>query len=487
MAFVLLTYFKWGPTFTSDTLGYYGMSMKVLAGEYPHSPSLSPAYPALAALVSASFGIPLHEAGFFISAGLYVVAATTIFLLISALVEPENGSYVVFIIALLILNAWWSVRILFNAHADGLFYLLHLAVFYAVVLYLKSGRTFIFVIACLVAALSIWAKSNAMILVIYLAVVPAIYYGFERKALIGLIAMILGVTSLLSFRVINGPMIENLTTGGEAIAFWGKELSAETLRTNLIDSGNTLVSGIATDKVAALIPPDILLWISPAIILGIAVYGATMFGKRNLTSSLLVYVAMYVVSLALLYQTREIIEMNQRTLFPAIFVLIVVVVHYAFKKQSAIACLVFVIFAVTQPIRTTTGTMQWYLRAPMDSFVYASEFGKRDSLKVLRGVMSKLGLGPNEIYTNQKRYLTIYFNYESVRTVPLEIGFSRGKMLPREAAELDRMGQEMVSEVKRGDALIVLFDGAIGQLPWVHVDSGLRVEVIGPDIIVYAP
>jgi len=482
--FLIATFNRWGPIFTTDTINYFSLGNELGAGKFPYSLGYSPGYPYVVFLFSSIFALNFLDAGFWLCAIFYVCAFFLFYLIIRSFYKTNYSKLSVLLFSLLILNSWAIFKIIFTAHADGLLLLFHLLILLSLLISLKQGSAIVYVISCGVAAVAVWVKYNALIYMPFLALVPLLYYGFKKRALIGLIPVFLSSASFYLFKKMNGVVIHALSQPTGIVNLWNGETSTETMSINLDDTGKVLMGSVISDTIINKIPSIISVAFVILITIGFLIYLFKKLGKLDETLILLFFTFIYTFGILLIYQFNSFIEVNNRTLFPAMISLTLALYSAFIGKQSKFALFLLILIITFQPLRATAGLLDWYNRAPLDSLKRAKLFDLKPSLIRLNEIMNKFQLLPPDVYTNSDRYLRIYFDYQYVGRAPGEIEFQRGKMLPLSQASIKERVEDINSKILNGKAILIMFDIRETQYQ-EYISDSVLIEKINSDVIIY--
>lgn len=158
ICFLFLAFQKWGSFFTSDTLNYMSLAMDMKSGSFPYSASYTPGYPVLLYIVHKFSSASLMSAASLLSFFIYVTGFFIVFKIVCELTESSN-KISCFIASAFLVNSWFFLKIIFNAHADGLFFLFHLLVFLSLIKALRRRNWYLY----LLSFLSIIHKANDVI------------------------------------------------------------------------------------------------------------------------------------------------------------------------------------------------------------------------------------------------------------------------------------------------------------------------------------
>jgi hypothetical protein len=482
--FLFVTFFKWGPALSGDTLSYLNSANAVMQGSFPYSHAYSPGYPFLIAVLSQVLLISLEQAAllacvFFYAAGLFLFYKIVITL------TGFGNRILVLGISLLLINYWWSIGFIFKAHADGLLFVFHLFLFFSLLQFLQTQKPKWYIIAALVAATAVWVKYNSLIYLPYLAIVPFIYYGWKKKSFLGLLPVVLSSASFLLFKFINGTVIHHLETSEKSFRLWQGEASKETLLTNLSDTGRVLAGSVFSDIIADRLPGSVSILITGMLFAAIIFYAIKMFGRSDINLVLVIFPVGYIAALGLLFQFSNHTEMTYRTLFPAVIILLLAMLHVTVRHRIKTGIFVITFFVFLQPLRTMAGLIDWYRTAPMDSFVLARKFSDRPSVKRLNELMKEKKLKAENVYTNNHRYMVIHFNYQWVKKMYEETVFRKGKPRPVDQMEIDMQCNMIYREILSGNSIVILFNVDRTRQTCLIDAANLQQEKIDNDLIIY--
>lgn len=477
-----LTLYKWGVFFSSDTLFYFKMANSVAAGIYPHSGTNSPGYPTIIALLSQTLNTQYQQTALILALCSYAAIIVLLFNIFYELLDSKLSRGWIILLSLFIVNSWWSIKILFNAHADLILYVLHLSVLLLLLRYFKSKMFGYYIACCLLAAIGVWFKYNALVYLPFLTVIPLFFYGWRRQSAVGLLAILIVGASFLTFKSVNGSVIHHLEFSGSLMNAQQSGLSSETFFTNWKDTGYVVVSSLFSELAANRMPTMVLMMFVVAVLFAFGFVGIRYFGRLDLNAVMWVFVAVYVCSLGTMSQLSNHTEMDLRTLFPAVICFVVGCIGFMLNNSMRITGLFFIAIFSTQTFRSLAGLREWYNRAPMDSFIYANQFSQKSSLVRLREIMTLKNLRPVDVFTNSPRYLTIYFDYNFVSPIPQETEFLRGRRRGVDDQEQRRRKMKLEQIIQKGNAILILFDYKNLE----EYRSKFRVEVIEDDAIIYS-
>lgn len=482
--FLLVTFNKWGPIFTTDTINYFALSNDIRRGVFPYSPLLSPGYPLLVFIFSHFFDLDLMVASYWLCLIFYILIFVIIYLIIRSYFGRNHNKLNIIILSLLLINSWTSIKVIFTAHADELLALFHLVILLILIHALKKRNLVLYIICCLLAALAVWVKYNSMIYVPFLAIAPLLFYGWKPIAFVGIVPVVLSGGSFFIFKKINGVVTYALSTPVSSALLWHGDISKDTLFTNLSDAGKVLSGSIFTDIVGNKIPNSISIILFLFISVGFCFYVIKNIGKSNISLVLLSFAFIYTFGVIFILQLNDIIEVDTRTLFLASVTMVLglfsLIVNEMFKYRYT---LIFIL-AIFQPIRSTAGIFDWYKRAPMDSLKQAKAFGSKSSLKRLNDLIIEMQIEPSQVFSNRHRYLSIHWNYRYVGRAPQKIEFQRGKMLPLDDNSFRKRVESINREILERKAILVLFDDYDNQYV-NYVNDSVQIERINSDVIIY--
>lgn len=167
----MLSYVLHGPYYSPDTTNYFNFAQH-LGMDSRWISIYSPAYPFLLYAIT-SAGVSLFKAAHLLILIQYAVGVYFLYSwarLISTHYRFNQKKERSFLFLLLIVyHSWWSFRVLTWAHADSTFYcLLIVWIYFLSRCYLKSSFKLLTVL-CLISAVMIWVKLNALALIIFYA------------------------------------------------------------------------------------------------------------------------------------------------------------------------------------------------------------------------------------------------------------------------------------------------------------------------------
>jgi hypothetical protein len=455
----ILVFSKWGPSLSTDTFYYFNLAKVVKNGLFPVSSSNSPGYPAILAFINSIFSTGWEEASWWISITIYLLAIFLwYYLILSALKDKSNKLKILFY-SLFISNLWWSLKILLFAHADGVFYIFCLLIVVCVLHWGRNEKLSTWIFLCLLASVSVWIKYNGLIFLPFLAVCPLLFYGFNRKVWIGLVPIVSILPSFFIFKSLNGQVIRHLDSEREILKV-SNEISWETFSANIEDTGKAIFDFFFTSYLTSRIPIFLTVLFFIAVI---ALYFFLLFkwfGKEKIELVLLSFGIVYILGMGFIFQLTNHTEMNSRTLFP-VFIFSVAFIGYMVvntKRVNSYGIGLLFFLCLINFTRSTHGLVDWYNRAPMDSFVLVNQFKTKSSVVKSRELVELLNIDHSKIYTNQVRNLSAAFDYEIVRNFGMEYEFQRGKVRLVESSLIEDRVREMHTNLINEDGIIVLFD-----------------------------
>ncbi|MDP3200379.1 MAG: hypothetical protein Q8M62_11155 [Algoriphagus sp.] len=475
------TFLKWGPIFSSDTLVYFNLSKQVSMGKFPYSPFYSPGYPTLVSSIKTIFYLGFEDAASLISISFFFISIIISYFIIIEIRERKEWVENIFY-SLFIGICWWSVTIVFSSHADSLFYVFCLFIILFLIKWLKSNNLFYFIIASLLSAASIWIKYNGLIFLPFLAIVPIYYFGICRKALLGLIPLLSNGISFILFKNINGQVIYHLETNSRVFEFWKKDISLITLLSNLSDSGKTFIDFTLTSYAWSFFSQLFYIFIFLLTSVIFFFYLIRKFSKESIESIFLLFSIVYFYGYLFMSQLTNHTEVNRRTMFPALLFFIFYLIIVLNRNKSIVFSGLIVIYAFLNLMRSGFGFIDWYKRAPMDSFVLVNEFKERRSLVNLNELLLKNNLLPENIYTNNVRYLVPYFDYEWVNSIPVKEKFMRGRYREVSNEFYDSINASMIKKIEERDAVLIIFDFQKSTYQFSEILNANKL-IIGDDLI----
>jgi hypothetical protein len=481
---VLVTYLKWGPGLLNDTITYFRMASQISQGVFPYSGSFSPGYPALVHSFSHLFNISFSESSFWLCSFFYVAILVLVYLVMVNFFELESKRLLALLSAFLLINTWWSLKIILRAHADGLFYVFHVAILLTLLLFLKNKDYRLYILSSALAAISVWVKYNGLIYLPYLAIVPFIFWGWNRFAFMGVIPVFLMGTSFMLFRSVNGSVIHHLEVSGTSGAFWQEEISMQTLVTNLSDSGNALFSSLFSNFFTTYFPTSGSVMFLLVALASFAYFTIREWGNQNKMAVIFAFPIIYIFGFLVISQPTNHTEANLRTLFPAVLFFLLGLFGFLVKHKFSIACYAIVFFVLFQPLQSAAGLIDWYRNNTMDSFKKSGDFNRKKSLKRLDDLMIELKLTNEEVYTNKERYLTMYFDYRKVNSVPDKRQFLKGGFRELGDQDYQVLVQKLKSEIETGNAIVIVFDANLKAITQYGFDQ-FCVERDQDDFIIY--
>lgn len=456
---VILVFSKWGPSLSSDTFFYFNLAKDIKNGLFPISSSNSPGYPAVLALISNVFSKGLEESAWLISISSYILAILLWYFILSRISDRNISKIRIGLYAILISNLWWSLKLLLFAHADGVFYIFCLLIVLNLVIWGRSGSFHIWLLLCFLASVSVWIKYNGLIFLPFLTICPLLYYGFNLKALIGIVPVITIIPSFLIFKNLNGQVIRHFDTNRDIQKF-SNEINWDTFFVNFEDTGKAIFDFIFTSYLTPIFPVILICVFLISIFVLFFYFLFKQFGKNKVELLLASFVVVYIIGMGFIFQLTNHTEMNTRTLFP---VFIFSIAFFAFKFLNLIKIkrnvLIFIfIFIFINFARSTHGLMDWFYRAPMDSFVFIDKFKSKESVVKCKELVDLFNIDRSKIYTNNVRNLTAAFDYERVSDFGKDFEFQRGKIRPVEIIEIQKREREMFNNLNNNRGIIILFD-----------------------------
>jgi len=455
----ILVFSKWGPKLTTDTFYYFNLAKDVKNGLFPVSSSNSPGYPAILALVNSIFSIGWEEASWWISITIYLLALLLWYYLILGFSENKITKLKIIFYSIFISNLWWSLKILLFAHADGVFYIFCLSIVVCLLNWGRNEKLSTWIFLCLLASVSVWIKYNGMIFLPFLAVSPVLFYGFNRKAWIGMVPLAAIIPSFFIFKSFNGQVIRHLDSEHD-IPKISNEISWETFSTNIEDTGKAIFDFFFTTYLTSRFP----VWLTVLFLIAVFVLYLFLlfkwFGKGKIELVLLSFGIVYIVGMGFIFQLTSHTEMNSRTLFP-IFIFsvgFIALMVLNINRMSSYGIGLLFFLCLINFTRSSHGLIDWYKRAPMDSFVLINQFKTKASVVKSQELVDLLNIDHFKIYTNQVRNLSAAFDYEMVRNFGMDYEFQRGKIRPVDSLLVEEREREMFTNLMNGDGIIVLFD-----------------------------
>lgn len=452
-------YIKWGPGLTSDTIAYLHMAKEVSVGQFPYSEVYSPGYPILIGLASKLSGISPTLVAVFtqvLLATIFAIGFYRLLLLLSdslAIQKPFRGW-----MFLTIICSWWLMKLLVIAHADLLFLAMLIWIMVLLVKWLLSSEYSNLIAAGVLSMLSVWVKYNGLVLIPFFAFFPLFYFGLKRKALRGLPIAIFILLSFLLFRGINGTAIHHVEAGDRSLADLILTGGSETLLINLTDGGRAMFETLINQKFAGFLPDAVSLMLFIIVLITSLYLVFQTFGRLNVLSVLGIWAVGYLVSFIILQQGSGHQETGTRTISHALIFLLPFLFLNLFGKSKRVAWGILLVTFLCNIAMTSAAILDWYKRAPMDSFVFAKAFEQRESFLKLKEIAGTYQIPASQIYSNEFRYLTLAFDYQFIRRIPTTQVFERGRK--REVSEDTRQinVENMIAYSKSNPSIIAVFN-----------------------------
>ncbi|MFC4874945.1 hypothetical protein [Negadavirga shengliensis] len=470
LACTITSFYKYGPYFSPDTVNYFriasGTETSMLA-------NYSPLYPALLYLISRLFSLSVFEAASLLVAMGFISGLLIIFRLSKTLL-PETPLRLYFPLAISFL-AWWSFRVMVNAHADGIMYLLLLAWLYVGLLVWKSDRLSHFWWLGIIGSIMIWAKINAIFL---LPVVVMIYFFTQNiKWRIPAFCLILSLGAYFYFFQEN-ILVINI---GEGLADGGRPLDhAKILFNNISALFKVSLGYFVSDLVTESIPTS-LAFVMGTVLLGAAFTRLPLRNRQDYSHSLALLALTYAVLFLSFQQWMLYEEINYRTLFP--YLLAggwAVWIRWSKQKHDRIMFIACVLISG----HTFLGHLHLWQRPSVSSLFEVSGLAKSGLPHALRGITHQ----NRPILTDfpeKAELLLIEDAVPRVDHVNPESLFIKGKRRFLNEQQRDgnlRNSEEMLS---KGKAVLVLFK-ADDYWESFAIKAGLNFVPLGNVTLIYS-
>lgn len=481
---VIVTYIKWGPALQNDLIYYFHMAGQIGKGSFPYSNGYSPGYPAIVHFTHYVSHLDFIESSTLLCAIFYLSAWILLYYSTGILFDLKQKKMLAILASFILLNSWWSLKIILRVHADGFFYVFHLAILLTLLLFLTSKNIRWFLLCSVLAALAVWVKYNGLIYLPYLAVVPFLFWGWKRIALFGVIPVLLVGSSFFVFRSINHNVIHHLEISESSFSLWQGDISFQTLYTNVKDSGKVLISGLSSNAFASLLPNVVAIVYFLIVIALLVYYIFKTLGKQNLPSVILAFTVIYIFGFILMSQRTNLVEVNLRTFFPVTLFFLLGLFGLLLQFKVYIGYYFIVLFIFFQPVQSIAGLVNWYRHAPMDSFKKANVFKSKKSLIRLRELMRELDVDTGNIYTNEIMYLAIYFDYNAVEPAPGKKQFGMGTYTIIDDQAYEELLTKFKSDIRKGASILFLVDSDMETVRH-YGGNEFRYEKIQNDFIIY--
>ncbi|WP_144603301.1 hypothetical protein [Algoriphagus algorifonticola] len=476
-----LTFLKWGPIITSDTLSYFDLANRVKEGIFPYSSSYSPGYPFLVGSITKISNLTYEKVAALIAFFVFLSSVFLWFRIVQVIFNKKAKWYLYLLIAIFVTNLWWSIKVIYFAHADTIFYILSILIAYHILLWIENISWKRFILICALASMSVWVKYNGLIFLPFLVLLPLVQRNLKSKILFSLLPITIISASFILFKHINkGQVIKHLEINREFV-FWQGNISSETLLVNIQDAGKVFIEYFLSNLYRNY-ATEILNVIGVILILGIGLFLLLRY-KNSSTLIFYSFFLLYLIGYMCFSHFTNHTEINQRTMFPA-YIFLTISFLFLFKSSPFLSRKILLIFLTLNIARTFIGFTDWIQRAPMDSFVNIEIFKNKKSLVVLKNLMQERNISPIMVYTNNQRYLTPVMGYDFVSKFPGKIEFTRGKFREKSEVQLKIEKEKMMSDLLTKNSILVIFDSQEKQ-ELISKYSSFRILEIESDLIIY--
>jgi hypothetical protein len=395
-----LLFFLRGPAISYDTVIYLGLASKAKEGAFPVSGDYSPGY----SLLIGSLAKVLPQSLDTIAIGLQLVMGLIFCGLMALLYQriwstKDTASRMYsLIVGAMTISSWWVWERLLYAHADMFFLLLSAAIWFLLTKWHDSGHIRFFIMAGSLAVCSIWVKYNALVFIPFFAVFPFFYFGFSRKAWIGLPFSILMILAYWAFKSLNQGVIGYLETDSIRKISLLYPGAFETWLVNLANGGRALIEVFFSRIFSSLLKYHYYV----LFLLGLGFFACweamRSFSKQSLIEVYALWVIGYLLSFLILQQLVDHQETNTRTLSHAAVLLvpILLVRLYQWRKRFAFGILLFMFLA--QLTYLVHASRLWYQKGPATSFYHAIEFAKTPTFQKVKEIAELYEIEPSNIF-----------------------------------------------------------------------------------------
>tara|TARA_R110000868_G_scaffold62800_2_gene189597 strand:+ start:10123 stop:11634 length:1512 start_codon:yes stop_codon:yes gene_type:complete len=458
----ILDFWKYGPYFTPDTVGYF----KMIHGNYEDLGVLSPFYSFVLSLPPFNF-LSIFDRATVSSIAVFLLAMLFNFKFCQQL---KNQNISLFYALGCSLLSWWSFRILGRAHADSHFYVLLLLWLYLFV-WKKADEKWNIILMSFLSAVMIWSKLNTLFLVPLLVV--WILLSKEKQWLI-VIGSIL--CSWAVYQVVLPENILEIHLSNQVVLEMTPTNPFKHFYENLATWAQVSLGLIFSDFITQYIPLPL------AFVLGCL--GFVLLSKHIVKFRLKYNDPIYkLVLVSLVYsifflgfqQWIGYKEINFRTLFPHLLVLSLALWLVLIQKRKIVA-LVTLVFLITG--HTLIGHYLTWQRNDVYSLFAAKSFHNSDKKQTIDNLLNGK---QQQIYTDAPEKIMLSFLYNEVNQIDPRTRFIEGKnyLLSEEESLLAR--KRSIEALLNGSGIIVLFhlmeiDG-LDSRPYVrvHKENGLVI------------
>lgn len=355
------TFLKWGPIITSDTLSYFDLANRVKEGIFPYSSSYSPGYPFLVGSIAKISNLAFEKVATLIVFIVFLSSTYLWFRIVQLIFNKKAKWHLYLLISIFVTNLWWSIKVIYIAHADTIFYILSILIAYQTLLWTEkiSWKRFLFI--CALASMSVWVKYNGLIFLPFLVFLPLLQINLKSKILFSLLPIPIILSSFILFKHINkGQVIKHLEIN-RSFVFWQGNISIETLLVNIQDAGKVFIEYFLSNLYRNY-STDILNVIGVILILGIGLF----LLLRYKYSSVLIFYSfflLYLIGYMGFSHFTNHTEINQRTMFPA-YIFLTISFLLLFKSSPSLSKKILLIFMTLNIARSFIGFTDWICKLP---------------------------------------------------------------------------------------------------------------------------
>jgi hypothetical protein len=468
-----ISYVFYGPYYSPDTVNYFQFSEN-LFDQSPWSAIYSPFYPFLLHCLSLLPFQSLFRAAHYLILGQY--ALDLYFLYLLARITSQyyrfnlKSRFTFTLLILLVFHSWWSYRMVTWAHADALLYTLLIAWFYFMANYLLKASTINLLVSSILAAVMIWVKLNALVLVPFYV----LWLFVDKNKLQWLIPLFF---TLLSYAVYGlwfpKNVLDNAYPPSSSVNLFQME-SFSVLWNNLATLFQTVLGFFASDAVTFYIPQPVAGAGGILLILSL-IYIAYKEWKKGARLSLLflLFALVFLLCQLAFQQTILFEEINYRTLFPfwlgCSWYLWIKLISLGEKSNLPIITLCLMI-----TLHTLAGHFWLWKRPHVNSLfeverILDSEL--MENVHTLRQGHYRKAL----LISDHPEKLGLLLNDPYIIPYDPDFYFINGKRRPVPVQERQLKQKELLQKLVKGKALLVLFGGD-QSLPGLYEDQLLRLN-----------
>lgn len=434
----LLDFWKYGPYFSPDTIGYF----KMINGNNEELGELSPFYSYLLSLPPFSF-LTIFDRVTVSAILMFLLALLFCFKFYKQIKIQNKGLFYALGCSIF---SWWSFRILGRAHADSYFYILLLLWLYLFIWKKASDKRNIMLLS-LLSALMVWSKLNALFLVPLLCVWAILSKEKQWLIVIGAVLTSWSIYQLilpeniLQIHLSNNVVLEITPTN----PFW-------LLYENLATWAKVSLGLIFSDFITQHIPMTVAFTLG---CLGFVLL--TFFIVRNRHNhykpiyKLILISLIYSIFLIGFQQWIGYKEIDYRTLFPHLLTASISLWLYLIERGK-VAALVSIAFLITA--HTLMGHFMMWQRDDVSSLFLAKNFHYSKKKQTIAKLLTRDQL---QIYTDAPEKIMLSFLNNDVFQIAPTSRFIEGKnyQLSEKESILER--KKSVEALINGAAIIVLF------------------------------